>query len=645
MAMLYALLLMVVVVGVGALMFARTVAEIQHSGDDAAIVQTLLLARGAANLGGQTLQGVVRDELHEIVETKSSTTGRWSFGNQGSSNTSTTPNARSVVTDLTVVAEALQDAIDDDLCASTTFAPSTGGSGWFSVYFTDEACDAPLPSGVSLPSGRFVEGQPRGGSSSSAEQTYALPFVMVAEGDLAEYRRNVVLQGEYRFTVGRGSFAKYALFTNVHRMNSNNNSEIWFTEDTLFDGPVHTNNFFRFYRNPWFGGKVTSAGCNDPGDTSCDGRFNRRGAEFFDEGFIDHDDMNPNESNPSYSNWFGTHAPDINEVDWRAGFVPLPANNQDQEQAATDAGLRFGGDVESLRMWAADSAGNPLTPDGSGGYTGTSTYQYIEASTVVGQEWVQVCRRPWDCDWERHDITASQTFRYRADGLIEELDVSGGIATWQPMGFTFNGVIYVDGEVARLTGPDRQPSGSADQRTAPPALASFSQVTIAADDDIRITGDLKYEDPPCDGVPTRNADGSVTPANCDNLNAVNVLGIYTQEGDIEIGNDNDDPYNAPDNVAIHGVLMTSSGRVQVENYDRGDPRGAVNLLGGIIEYYYGAFGTFNSNNGTQSTGYDRKFTYDKRMSMGIEPPYFPTVTQDGVRDVIVFSYGQREQIY
>src|SRR5690606_34010909 len=156
--------------------------------------------------------------------------------------------------------------------------PSTGGSGVFTVYFTYEACDLDLPNGVSLPSGRFVEGLPRGSSSSAAEQTYAILFVMVAEGSLAEYRRNVVLQGEYRFTVGRGSFAKYALFTNTHRTGGGSGgSDIWFTEDTLFDGPVHTNNFFRFYRNSWFGGKVTSAGCRVPGDNSCDSSFNRRG--------------------------------------------------------------------------------------------------------------------------------------------------------------------------------------------------------------------------------------------------------------------------------------------------------------------------------------------------------------------------------
>ena len=170
-AMLYALLLMVVVVGVGALMFARTVAEIQHSGDDAAIVQTLLLARGAANMGGQTLQGVVRNRLQSIVESTSSTTGRWSFGSGSSS--STEPTASSVVSDLNALGASLQSAIDADLCDNVTFSPTTGGAGDFVVYFTDTACGRPLPAGVTLTSGRFVDGLPRGGTSSGNEQTYA----------------------------------------------------------------------------------------------------------------------------------------------------------------------------------------------------------------------------------------------------------------------------------------------------------------------------------------------------------------------------------------------------------------------------------------------------------------------------------------
>jgi hypothetical protein len=85
--------------------------------------------------------------------------------------------------------------------------------------------------------------------------------------------------------------------------------------------------------------------------------------------------------------------------------------------------------------------------------------------------------------------------------------------------------------------------------------------------------------------------------------------------------------------------------VEVEDYGSGSARGSVHLLGGIIEYYYGAFGTFNSSTGNMSTGYSRTFTYDQRMSQGLAPPYFPTVERDGLKDVVVFTFGQREQVY
>src|SRR5690606_26101835 len=179
--------------------------------------------------------------------------------------------------------------------------------------------------------------------------------------------------------------------------------------------------------------------------------------------------------------------------------------------AAVSSGLNINRDVSRLELWAADASGNPLVPNGSGGYTSTSTYQYIRVETSQG----------------------TTTYRYVEGGPLQRR--SG--ANWVTHTAQFNGVIYVDGDVSRFTGPARVPSDSSNPDNAPPALASFAQITVAADDHIRITGDLKYETPPCSGVPTRNADDSVTPATCDNLDAVNVLGIYTQDGNVLIGND------------------------------------------------------------------------------------------------------------
>ncbi len=623
--MLYALLLMVVVVGIGTLMFARTVNEIRHSGDDAAIIQTLLLARGAANMGGAVMQGAVRAELESIVESDSSTTNRWSFGTGNAS--STAPDASSVATALTTgstsVARKLQARVDTALCNETI--PLTGaGTASFRVYFSNSACGVALPTSVQLPAGRFVSGIPRG-KGSGAEQVYALPFVLVAEGSAGTYNRNVVVQGEYRFEVGRASFAKYALFTNVHTTGPNGD-DIWFTDRTLFDGPVHTNNYFRFYDRPWFGGSVTSAGCQDVRADKC-AKYGRRGAEFYDEGLISATNMSPSATNPSYRNSFGTHAPELTGgVAWEAAYVPLPANNQDQEAAANTAGLMFGSSLDSLTLWAANSAGQPLTKDASGEFQPPATHQFIRACKGTNE-------------------TNCTVYRSDASGLLERRSGSSPNYTWATVRANFNGVLYTQGSVAHFKGPARVPSNSNDPGNAPPALASFAQITLAVDDNVTITGDLKYERPPCTGTPKR-VNGVVVPAECDDLDAANVLGVYTQTGNINFGHNN---YysrdNAPYDVTVHGVLMTSRGRVQVEDYSNGGVRGSVNLLGGIIEYYYGAFGTFNAGSGNQSSGYSRSFTYDRRMSMGIEPPYFPTVMQDGVKGVSVFSFGQREQLY
>ena len=76
--------------------------------------------------------------------------------------------------------------------------------------------------------------------------------------------------------------------------------------------------------------------------------------------------------------------------------------------------------------------------------------------------------------------------------------------------------------------------------------------------------------------------------------------------------------NAPDNVTIQAVLMASRGAVQVQNYSTGYSRGTLNLLGGVIENYYGAFGL------TTGSGFGRNYIYDTRMEVGFTPPSFPT---------------------
>lgn len=647
-ALITAMALMVVVAGVVMLMSVRTLSEIRHSADDTSIVQSLLVARGIANLGGSLLSTDVRSGLDAVVASKSNLTGRWSFGDDDFGADPPRPTPTSVIDHLGIVAGLLQDRIDIMLCG-TDIDTGGGGSGSLRIYVTQETCGIDLPADVKLPAPRYLSGRPRSGSGDVALQTYSIPFVMVAEGNLGEASRNIVMQGEYRFVVGRGSFARYALFTNVHKTASG--SPLWFTEETLFDGPVHTNQYFRFNRNPWFGDEVTSAGCSSPQLTACQNNyFGRRGGEFYGYGFKYETQM-PDKLKPSYG-WNPPHAPMFVApspkipIDWSAQFVPLPDNAQNQIAAAqgdtsdpnvSGQGLYFSQNLHSLTLYAGDPNAQPLQARTVGGEV---TWQYQDALGVwqsgAPYQYIQACTSSSSCD----------LYRYGSDKVLYH-QLSDG--TWEVTTGEFNGVIYGAGggtrSIDRIRGPERTAGHSNDPDYAPPALAEFAQITIASTNGMRITRDLQYESPPCTGVPERATPTSpVVTGVCNNLSAKNVLGIYTQKGTIEIGHNNkDDDLDAPQDVTIHGVLMSGEKQVTVQDYNKGDQRGAVHLLGGMIEYNYGGFFTFGSD-GKANTGFTRQFKYDERMREGLAPPYFPTVGIDGVKAVSIFSFGQREQL-
>lgn len=443
---------------------------------------------------------------------------------------------------------------------------------------------------------------------------------MVAEASLGQARRNIVLQGEYRFTIGRSSFARYALFTNVHALP--NGTGVWFTDRTLFDGPVHTNGHFRFYRSPWFGGEVTSAGCLSPGSQSCQGQT-VPGAYFYGEGFVRDRNMQPSAARPSYRNPYGTHAPEFTAgVDWNASFIPLPPNSQDQRTAAQESGLYFSDDIRSLKLYRKCLLGEtevacsePLGP-------GALKLQYIEVTYCKNQ-----CNQ-----------TATEVYRYGLDGLLYQKDNGGLFVPVLRDGapVRFNGVIYTDGEVRSLSGPER--SRATDPATAPRPSPSSPRSPWRPKGISASPGTSSTRSP----LHGRAHPG--TRRHRDPRRLRQPRGPERARRVQPRGERVDRP-RGPRDIHIHGTLMSSRGVVGVEDYNSIPEKGSVYLLGGIIEYYYGAFGTFDPATGRNRTGYGRAFTYDRRFLQGLAPPFFPTTGQDRVTSVSVFSYGQREQVY
>jgi hypothetical protein len=93
--------------------------------------------------------------------------------------------------------------------------------------------------------------------------------------------------------------------------------------------------------------------------------------------------------------------------------------------------------------------------------------------------------------------------------------------------------------------------------------------------------------------------------------------------------------NAPNDVEIFAHLIaegsatasSSDGSFYVQNYDQGDPRGALNVYGGIVQFYRGAVGTYSGSSVTH--GYYKNYVFDTRFATA-PPPHYPALTNEYV---------------
>lgn len=418
-------------------------------------------------------------------------------------------------------------------------------------------------------------------------------------------------QSEIWFQIALPSFVDRVLFTNHHTTTTGTRPN--FTNQ-VFDGPVHTNDRFTFAAGATaqFKSKVTSAGCtayNNDGTcaTNTDGSLKTK------PGLYVGGTLNQLGSG-GITNLTGltssvpggvTFAP-VNGVvtpDWQSEFQPMPENAEDQAAAANAGGLNI--PTGATVTLAASTSGSSVVPPTSYSaadkkWSPAPTYQFITVKN------------------------GATTTVYRVDAA-GKMDVQSG-SGWTTYRNPFNGVLYSnDGDASKtgnitISGPGRTTTGQ-----PLPAIAGFSQLTIASEDNVGIASDLTYSDVPCKA-----------PDSCASKDTPkNLLGIYSQSGNVSILK------SAPDDVNIHSVLMAGEGEVNVQNHDSNTVctsydwygrctattgRGKVNLIGGLIENYYGAFGTFSTKDpSTTTSGYGRNFSFDERMGegVGMSPPYFP----------------------
>ncbi|RTR30249.1 hypothetical protein [Deinococcus radiophilus] len=490
---------------------------------------------------------------------------------------------------------------------------------------------------------------------------------VIARGNQAGATRvlsgsNVQSQQTWYFELTLPSLLKNVLQTNFHRSRGSDTPNVNFL-DQVFNGPVHTNEHLVFANGATatFNGGFSSAGCTNLDSEGTAGWTCTKRPGYYSAGqlrALPQGSYTPRQYNNSLNADLDNRTdvniinpePDppedyaVNDGNFAADYIALPENAEDQRAAANgegtppgEAGLIVPSNATGIQLLAGDANGNPLTTFNSSTTSWTeptNTYQYIRFYSTEEQcsydtsRWEQVnwqtynntpeefrgrdsygryYRRPiMSCD---PAMRGSPVREYRVDSE-GNLSVKSG-SSWNSTGQKFNGVIYGD-QISNVIGPPRNnvsnPLGREVLNNAPPALASFSKVTIAGVNGVRIGSDLTMSNAPC-----RLED---TACNKNPL-PKNMLGIYSQAGDLTISG------NAPADLKIHAALMSSEGEVRVNNYDKIPQRGSVHMRGALIENWYGPFGTFNPQTRENQSGYGRNFSYDNRYREGLAPPYWP----------------------
>jgi len=370
-----------------------------------------------------------------------------------------------------------------------------------------------------------------GNPSSPSTNIYVFPYkyTILSNGSgLNNASKSIIANGSFEVTVMRSSFARYALFTNDQR--NAVGTRVWFTGNTNFKGPVHTNGRFNFANNPSgnFSGLVTSAGrdCPTCAPSSMANYYNSGSMKTLDA------DHNGTKDVPTFTAGFNRGVNPIN----------LPTLTDADTQKKRALGLS---DAESI---PAKSTG-VYVETASGNVKG-GIYIKGASSITLGKD---------ASGNEKHTIVqGSTTSTITVNRTTNQTMVTTGSTTNTYNGI-LNGMIFNDGgDITSFSG----------------TVQKDSQITVASSNNITITNNVAYED--VNSGPPVNASGKT-----------NVLGIVSWNGNVKIG------ATAPNNINVHATVMSVNGEFNVTNYNTGSPRGTATVLGGVIENTYGAFGTFS----------------------------------------------------
>ncbi len=383
-------------------------------------------------------------------------------------------------------------------------------------------------------------------------------YTISGTGTEGSVTRTVSLQGAFSLDIVETNFATYALFTNSQ-------GGIYFGQGGVFNGPVFTNGQFNFMQNP---GATFNSTCESVGATATYGN-------------------SPGSPIQLAANHNGTiDVPTFAQgLTLGAASIPMPATTT----ATTESNL-------ALTGYSGTPPSGAVTLGASGGAMTGGIYVNGNATVTLSV--------PSSGVQQYAIVQGSTTTTVQVTAASNKTTIKVGSGSTTTYTGVPNGMLYVNGTIGTSTagGTPAGLSGTLEQST---------QLTVAALNDINITGNVTYQ----------NYNSSNTPPVPST--ATDLMGIISWNGNINLN----DPSTS--GITITATLMapsSASGEGEVQNLYTGNttigPQGTATIYGGVIQNQYGGFGT--SSGGVMKTGYVRNFVYDTRVANGLYPPFFPT---------------------
>jgi Domain of unknown function (DUF4900) len=529
--------------------------------------------------------------------------------------------------------------------------------------------------------------------------TFTLPTILSGT-TISGTNRQLNVQGvskEYTYEISRNSFAEYALFTDHHFASAANEdgcaavpptslcSRVTFTSNTLFSGPVHTNQNFQIQGKPYFAGIVTSAGCPPgkiitagtppvescgPKPPSADPPVDPTPGAYIGgrSGLVAPSEMQGNtpiicssDTNPCPTGNTPVTPQFQGGVNWGANFQPLPINSNDQALAGQGltknpigstypfsadirgTGLHLGNLKSKINLSVATLSAGSV--QGLAGVQKAQIISYtLEGSTTpsqiavianlatgvnnayvnIGGIWKIALQVPCSPT----PLQATQTTPACSQGGGNYIDATSQQAKDLQAKNLYPPVQVRPFNGAIYTNAEITSLKGPDRtitdspNSAPAAIADFAKITIATPGNIHIKNDLKNESPSCSGSNSFVND-VFTPATCNNKNTKNILGLYSSAGDIFI--DSPRKYTSSGEGVGKDVTIHA---VLMASQGRvtvdGYNAGSANDGLGQVRLLGGLIEKYYGPFGlTDGHGFGRNFVYDPRAAEGISPPYFP----------------------